>query len=191
MRSALESVFLIQYQLSINDSNKVTVSGQTYRKYYGDYLDELSHFAAQHNTCLKPNQYSNVLHDSVWDTAIALNISLEANFGTSKKIEVLEITGALRDVDNGGCFDNNGETEVAVNIFQIRNGTVQLYTVISNRQCNETATGRSPDDEIPRIYNLQSAAITAVLLTIEAVLIILTSYSHSDCISLLLHCTRD
>ena len=76
MRSALESVFLIQYQLSINDSNKVTVSGQTYRKYYGDYLEELSHFAAQHNTCLKPNPYSNALHDSVWDTAIALNISL-------------------------------------------------------------------------------------------------------------------
>ena len=40
---------------------------------------------------------------------------------------------------------------------------------------NETATGRSLDDEIPRIYNLQSAAITAVLLTIEAVLIILTT----------------
>ena len=50
-----------------------------------------------------------------------------------------------------------------------------MYTVISDRQCNETATGRSPDDEIPRIYTLQSAAITAVLLTIEAVLIILTT----------------
>ena len=50
-----------------------------------------------------------------------------------------------------------------------------MYTVISDRQCNETATGRSQDDEIPRTYTLQSAAITAVLLTIEAVLIIFTT----------------
>ena len=83
----------------------------------------------------------------------------------------MSFTGALGNVD----FDNDGEFKVAVKIFQIRNGTTELYTVISDRQCNETATGRSQDDEIPRIYNLQSAAITAVLLTIEAVLIILTT----------------
>ena len=47
MRSALEGVFLIQYKLSINDSNKVIVSGQTYREYYDDYLQRLSYFAAQ------------------------------------------------------------------------------------------------------------------------------------------------
>ena len=184
MRSALEGVFLIQNQLSINDSNKVIVSGQTYSEYYDDYLERLSHFAAQYNTSLHPNSYSNALHDSVWATAIALNASLqtmEGNIGTTEKIEILEsannelsnvsFTGALGDVD----FDNNGESKVAVNIFQIRNGTAELYTVISDRQCNETAIGRSLDDEIPRIYNLQSAAITAVLLTMEAVLIILTT----------------
>ena len=33
MRSALEGVFLKQYQLSINDSNKVIASGQTYSEY--------------------------------------------------------------------------------------------------------------------------------------------------------------
>ena len=38
MRSALEGVFLIQYQLSINDSRKVIVSGQTYSEYYDDYI---------------------------------------------------------------------------------------------------------------------------------------------------------
>ena len=184
MRSALEGVFLVQYQLNINDSNKVMVSGQTYTEYYDDYLERLSQVAAQYNTSLNPNPYSNALHDSVWATAITLNASLQTmqgNIGTAAKIEILEaannelsnvsFTGALGDVD----FDNNGESKVAVNIFQIRNGTARLYTVISDRQCNETATGRSPDDEVPRIYNLQSAAITAVLLTIEAVLIILTT----------------
>ena len=182
MRSALEGVFLIQYQLSINDSNKVIVSGQTYTEYYEDYLEHLSQFATQHSISLSPNPYSNALHDSVWATAIALNVSLQTiEVGTKDKIEVLEtanselsnvsFTGALGDVS----FDNNGESKVAMNIFQIRNGTAELYTVISDRQCNETANGRSPDEKIPRIYNLQSAAITAVLLTIEAVLIILTT----------------
>ena len=187
MRSALEGVFLIQYQLSTNDSNKVIVSRQTYREYYDDYHQRLSHFAAQHNISLNPNFYCNALHDSVWATAIALNASLQAiKTGTAEKIRnlnntvletannelsIVSFTGALGNVD----FDNNGESEVAVKIFQIRNGTGELYTVISDRQCNETTIGRSQDDEIPRIYNLQSATITAVLLTIEAVLIILTT----------------
>ena len=181
MRSALEGVFLIQYQLNINDSNKVIVSGQTYTEYYGDYIERLSHFAAEYNTSLNPNSYSNALHDSVWATAIALNTSLqtmEGNIGTTEKMEsannelsYVSFTGALGDVS----FDNNGESKVAVNIFQIRNGTARLYTVIGDRRCNKTAIGRSPDDEIPRIYNLQSAAITAVLFTVEAVLIILTT----------------
>ena len=84
------------------------------------------------------------------------------------------IIGALGGVN----FGNNGESQVAVNIFQIRNGTTELYAVISDWQCNETATGRSQDDEIPRIYTLMSAAITAVLLTMKAVLIILTMRPH-------------
>ena len=181
MRSALEGVFLIQYQLSINDSNKVMVSGQTYREYYDDYLEHLSQVASQYNTSLNPNPYSNALHDSVWATAIALNISLQKLEETECKSKIIEtannelsnvsFTGALGDVD----FDNNGGSKVAMNIFQIRNGTTELYALISNRQCNETTIGRSPDDEVPRMYNLQSAAITAVLLTIEAVLIILTT----------------
>ena len=184
MRSALESVFLIQYQLSTNNSNKVIVSGQTYTEYYENYLVRLSHFAAQYNTSLNPNSYSNALHDSVWATAIALNASLQTmqgNIRTTAKIEILEtannelsdvsFSGALGDVD----FDNNGESKVAVNIFQIRNGTAELFAVISDKQCNETAIGRSPDDEVPRMYNLQSAAITAVMLTIEAVIIILST----------------
>ena len=180
MRSALEGVFLIQYQLSINDPNKVMVSGQTYREYYGDYLECLSHFAAQHNTSLNPNPYSNALHDSVWATTIALNGSLQTNnvTGTADINEIannelsnVSFTGALGDVS----FDNNDESKVAVNIFQIKNETAELYAVISDKQCNETATGRSPDDKISRNYTLQSAAITAVLLTIEAVLIILTT----------------
>ena len=180
-RSALEGVFLVQYQLNINDSNKVIVSGQTYREYYGDYIKRLSHFAAQLNTSLNPNPYSNALHDSVWATAIALNISLQTLEGTEYKSKIIEtanielsnvsFTGTLGDVN----FHNTGGSKVAINIFQIRNGTTELYTVISDRQCSETATGRSPVDKVPRIYNLQSAAITAVLLTIEAVLIILTT----------------
>ena len=76
MRSALEGVFLIQYQFSTNGSNKVIVSGQTYREYYDDYLQRLSQVAAQYNI-LNPNPYANALHDSVWATAIALNASLQ------------------------------------------------------------------------------------------------------------------
>ena len=181
MRSALEGVFLIQYQLNINDSNKVIVSGQTYTEYYNDYLEHLSQFATQHSISLSPNPYSNALHDSVWATAIALNVSLQTIEGNAEKSRILDtannelsnvsFTGALGDVN----FDNNGESKVAVNIFQIRNGIAELYAVMNDKECNETAMGRSPDDGILRVYNLQSAAITAVLLTIEAVFIILTT----------------
>ena len=65
MRSALEGVFLIQYQLSTNDSNKVIVSGQTYKEYYDDYHQRLSQVAAQYNISLNPNPYANALHDSL------------------------------------------------------------------------------------------------------------------------------
>ena len=186
MRGALEGVFLIQYQLSTNDSNKVIVSGQTYNGYYDDYLQRLSQVAVQYNISLNPNPYANALHDSVWATAIALNAFLQTiKTGTAEKMSCnntvlqtannelsnVSFNGALGNVD----FDNNGESKVAVNSFQIRNGTAELYTVISDRQCNETATGLSQGMKIPRIYNFQSAAITAVLLTIEAVLIILTT----------------
>ena len=100
MRSALEGVFLIQYQLSINDSNKVIVSGQTYTEYYGDYLECLSQFAAQHNNSLNPNPYSNALHDSVWATAIALNISLQTMKETANnELSNVSFTGALGGVD--------------------------------------------------------------------------------------------
>ena len=144
------------------------VSGQTYREYYDDYLQRLSHFTAQYNISLNPNPYANALHDSVWATAIALNASLQTKTGTAEKIRnwnktVLEtannelsnvsFTGAYGNVD----FDNNGESKVAVNIFQIKNGTAELYTVICDRQCNETDIGRSQDDEIPRIYSFPSA----------------------------------
>ena len=179
MRSALEGVFLVQYQLSINDSNTVMVSGQRYTEYYDDYLEHLSHYAAQFNISLNPNRYSNALHDSVWATAIALNTSLQTI--EESKIEILEsandelsnmsFIGTLSNVD----FHDNGESKVATNIFQIRNGTAELYAAITDGQCNETAMGRSPDEKTQRVYNLQSAAITAVLLTIEAVLIILTT----------------
>ena len=87
MRSALEGVFLIQYQLSTNESNKVIISGQTYKKYYDDYLQRLSQVAAQYNISLNPNPYANALHDSVWATAIALNASLQTiKTGTAEKI---------------------------------------------------------------------------------------------------------
>ena len=187
MRSALEGVFLIQYQLSTNDSNKVIVSGQTYREYYDDYLQRFSQVAAKYNISLNPNPYANALHDSVWATAIALNASLQTiKTGTAEKIRnwnntVLQTANnELSNVSFNGAlgnavFDNNGESKVAVNSFQIRNETAELYTVISDRQCNETATGLSQGMKIPRIYNFQSVAITAVLLTIEAVLIILTT----------------
>ena len=86
MRSALEGVFLIQYQLSTNDSNKVIVSGQTYKEYYDDYLQHLSQVAAQYNISLNPNPYANALHDSVWATAIALNASLQTiKTGTAER----------------------------------------------------------------------------------------------------------
>ena len=121
MRSALEGVFLIQYQLSINDSNKVIVSGQTYREYYGDYLECLSHFAMEHSISLGPNPYSNGLHDSIWATAIALNASLQTiEVGTKKNIEVLEaannelsnvsFTGALGDVSFDKCVGGKRNT---------------------------------------------------------------------------------
>ena len=165
MRSALEGVFLIQYQLSTNDSNKVIVSGQTYTEYYDDYLQHLSQVAAQYNISLSPNPYANALHDSVWATAIALNASLqtmEGNIGTTEKTEILRSTdNELSNVSFTGTlgnvsFDNNGESKVAVNSFQIRNGTAELCTVIGDRQCNETATGRSQDDEIPRISTISN-----------------------------------
>ena len=64
----------------------------------------------------------------------------------NNELSNVSFTGALGNVH----FDNNGESKVAVNSFQIRNKTAELYTVISDRQCNETAIGRSQGMKIPQ-----------------------------------------
>ena len=69
-----------------------------------------------------------------------MELQIEILESANNELSNVSFTGALGDVD----FDNNGESEVSVNIFQIRNGTAELYALISNRQCNETTIGRSP-----------------------------------------------
>ena len=68
----------------------------------------------------------------------------------NNELSNVSFTGVFGNVH----FDNNGESKVTVN----RNGTAELYTVISDKQCSETTIGRSQGMKIYKFSICYSVA---------------------------------
>ena len=187
---ATDHVFLMQNQLE-PDSDSELVSGKSYSEY-------LSALALHPKPSLYSNLYSNVLYDSVWAFALALNSSVDilnemnmslkdyrpANFTPTNgriadivekelsKITYCGVRGLVK-------FDNSREVKLAVEIFQIRNATsVQIGhydPVVGKVHIELDYLGTFPDDELSRVYQLYPVSVTIILSTISVLCIVFTT----------------
>ena len=186
---AIESVFLFRYQYQPPEDDIELVSGDTYNKFYAEYLRRVGD--------LKPNLFANVLHDSVWAFAIALNETLEY-INTSNSRSVVdyvqhfgksEITNIMRDrleetTFHGASgdihFNNLSDVEAIVNIFQLGvNGTptqIGWYDQQTGK-INLTLSTVSPlpPDKLPYKYNLIPNPLVATFSTICGFCIVFTT----------------
>ena len=191
---ATDHVFLIQSQLE-PDSDSVLVSGKSYSEYRSEYLSAL---ALHPKPSLHSNLYSNVLYDSVWAFALALNSSVDilhemnmslkdyrpANFTPTNGRIADVIENELSQISFSGAhghvkFDNSREVKLAVKIFQIRNATsVQIGhydPVVGEVHIELDSLGTFPNDDLSRVYQLYPVSVTITLSTISVLCIAFTT----------------
>lgn len=141
LKTALESVFLLEYKLE-NDEEAQLISNITMDEYYDEYHEELERFAEEVNMTLdRNNTYANSMYDQVWAFALAANRSLgEVSFfnGSIAAGNVGEIvqnrgifTKNLIDVEFNGAsglirFGAEKEVQSSVNIYQVVGGEKRL-----------------------------------------------------------------
>ena len=180
MRKASEGVFLLRYKLQPTDQNSELISGMM----YNEYLQKLHEKSGMTHS----NPYANVLYDSVWAFAVALNESMfTLNFRDSES-DIQDIREALRSelpkVSFNGAlgdihFDSNHEVKTTVDIFQVRNGTsipIGYYDPIHTYlDLNNESIGEIPSDELERVYQIFSLPLTMLLSAVLVIIILLTT----------------
>ena len=191
---ATDHVFLMQNQLE-PDSDSELVSRKSYSEYHSEYLSTL---ALHPKPSLHSNLYSNVLYDSVWAFALALNSSVDilhemnmslkdyrpANFTPTNGRMADVIENELSQISFSGAhglvkFDNSREVQLAVEIFQIKNATsVQIGhydPVVGEVHIELDYLGTFPDDNLSRVYQLYPVSVTIILSTISVFCIVFTT----------------
>ena len=79
LETAIEGILVIENHLMPNISGTKLSSGITFSSYHEQYLSSLSMAAAKNNLTLRPNEYTKILYDLVWSTALMLNQSCNQN----------------------------------------------------------------------------------------------------------------
>ena len=167
---AMENVIVLKFKLEQNN-NLTLLSNLT----YSNYVQRLNQ---QHSSSTIPhNLYTNVLYDSVWALALAVNSSLQTlqhsnltltaktEFGTLDKEAVEILKESLLETTFTGASGEfkHGNIQSSVEIYQIRN---ESFITLGNRHDNVTLIqldllGETrPQDEIPRVYQHIPDAIT-------------------------------
>ena len=183
MGEAGEGVFLLRYQLQPSDQNSKLISGIT----YNEYLQNLYEISGMNHS----NPYANVLYDSVWTIALALNKSMfQEDFrNCSGKVECIReaIKNELPNVSFAGSlgniyFDSNQEVKTQINIFQFRNGTsvrIGYYDPVCKcLNLDRESVGEIPSDELERVYQIFATPLT-IIMSAGVVLCILFTTSMS------------
>ena len=191
---ATEHILLIQNQLE-PDSDSDLVSGRRYSDNCSEYL---STQAFHPKPSLHSDLYSNVLYDSVWAFALALNSSLDilremnmslkdyspSNFTPTNGRIADVIEKELAQITYCGVqglvkFDNSREVKLAVEILQIRNATAVCIghydPVAGGVHIKLDSLGTFPDDDLSRVYQLYPVSVTVVLSTIIVLCIVFTT----------------
>ena len=185
---AMENVIVLKSKLEQN--NNLTLSSNIT---YSNYVEK----AKQHSpSTTTHNPYTNVLYDSVWALAIAVNSSLQALqhdkvnltltaktvYGTldNKTIQLLK-ERLLETTFTGASGEfKYGYIQSSVEIYQIQN---ESFITVGNRYSHDNATLFQPDllseirpqDEIPRVYQFIPDAITITVSVAVSLCIIFTT----------------
>ena len=170
--TAAEGLLLLQPQLEAGDDNFHIISNITYSEYYNEYVALLAS-----GPSLQRNPYANVLYDSVWAFALALNKSMNSNDLQDKNIVTERISEEISQLSFPGTLGNvefNGShsrTNPSVDILHIINKEAQhvgYYNQFSRTVINMSLFGDVPSDELERHYILFTPALTGIVSSIVA-----------------------
>ena len=178
MKKAMEGVFVLHYRFQPNSQNSKLISGKT----YNEYLQKLQKLSGMNHS----NSYANVLYDSVWTFAVALNNSEDVYRGSGgdihhireavkRQLPKVSFTGALGDIR----FDLDQEVKITVDILQIKSGTsipIGYYDPVHKHlNLNRESIGKIPSDELERTYQLFPISLTVVLSATLTICILFTT----------------
>ena len=186
---AMENVIVLRTKL-VRNSNSTLVSNIT----YSNYVQRVK----QHSpSIITHNPYTNVLYDSVWALALAVNSSLQHSnltltgktmIGTLDKEKAQILKESLLEITFTGASGEfiYGKIQTLLEVYQIQN---ESFIAIGNRHSHDNATlfqldllGETrPQDEIPRVYQSVPNAITitvsvAVSLAVVFVTVVLVAF---------------
>lgn len=189
------SVFL-HTQLSTLYKKTTLSSGLTYSAYFNAYLERLEEAATELNTTLESNPYANVLYDSVWAFAIALNHSIgilkENNLSlantTHSKSEIFGIiTEQLSQLSLQGTSEflnfSNGSAALlpSVHLIQFQNSQplqLGMYDfTLDQLYLNKGILNEIPSDVLNRVYVLYTIPLTVLMLIVIVFCFALTTAS--------------
>ena len=191
---AMRNTLFLYPQLDTPDLHTL-LSGLNYSTYHDAYYKQLEQTSLELNRFLQSNPYANVLYDSIWALAIALNRSLsileESNVSladiTTKRREILEIvecqvTGVIfQGTTSFLNFSQKTASRVnSVTLLQFQSGqfeTVGVYDSNIDHFFLNVSTYHFPSVTLDRIYILYPVALTVILTIVIMLCFILMTVS--------------
>ena len=191
LNKALENVLFLSFPLNNRQPNDVLVSGYSYDQYRKKYFKELKElqkedYIQQYLSFFKfqpyGSDYSNPMYDEIWALALALNSSLpdlescnlslkNYQYNMSEITDIIErhfknvsFSGAVGEIK----FDDNRESLLPVEIYQIRNE----YSILIGKYQNDVLSLWNisevtfPGDDFDLRYDLISKPL-AIILAVE------------------------
>ena len=185
MIDALENVTFLHLKPWSNSEDFIlTSSGNNYTTYYSNYLERLDESA-----CIQNNPYANLLYDSVWAIALALNASkstISPEVGYNKqdledKLSLVFFQGATGFVNLSQ--KSSPIAQISVGMYQVITGDTILigsYDLSSDQlHLNINTTDIFPKSDFKCLYVLYPSYLTGLLTTCLCLLIIFTTITMS------------
>lgn len=168
MREALEGVLFLNIDFQPEDSMDVIVSGQTYEDYTRGYQ-------SNSNFTLPDRSRANLLYDSVWALALALNSTEEPNNASLVKDRLSSV--AFAGASGSISLNSTSQNLRKVDIFHIQGGYPKIIGHYSEHTVvlNHTPLVSIPSDSLPRVYTSLPLWASIVLGVVLFGLVILTA----------------
>ena len=173
IREALEGVLFLNIGFQPDNPTDVIVSGQTYEDYASEYQ-------SYSNFTFPDMSRANLLYDSVWALALALNGTEELTNASLVKdtLSSVAFAGASGSISLSGSSQNLQR----VDVFQIQEGNSKVTGHYLNNSVvvNHTSLVSIPSDSLPRVYtslplwlNIVLGIVLYGLIVFTAVLLVL------------------
>ena len=194
LEEAMENTILLRLQREQkNASKELPIMGYTYETYLQQYMDVVNELGEG----MRYNEFANVMHDSVWAFALALNNSLDTIHASVKDKTVIDyirqfgkkelaytMEQNLRALSFEGVtgrvyFNGEDHIEAVVDINLIFNNTsitIGCYDqVLGNLLLKVPIPIDLPDDKLQNQYSLIPFPVTVILITVVSLCMALTT----------------